>query len=62
MAKKTVEELEAQIALEEALVRERIVNNALYAAKLVERIVYGMIGLILIAVVGAIIALVVKGG
>lgn len=55
---KTKEELEAQIALAEAIRIERSITDKLYAVKLVEKLVFGMVGLILIAVIGAWIALV----
>ena len=39
---------------------ERKVSNELYAMKLVERIVFGFVGLALLAIVGAVFALVLK--
>jgi hypothetical protein len=59
MGEETKEELTAKLQLIEAIRLEREVTDKLYAIKLVERIVFGMCGLILIAVLTAIIALVV---
>jgi hypothetical protein len=44
----------------EKMDEERKISDEKYAAKLVEKIVFGMITMILVAVVGSIIALVVR--
>jgi hypothetical protein len=54
-------ELEAEVRMKEALDIERECNKKLYAIKLVEVIVFGMVGFILLAVLGALVALVVIG-
>ena len=60
MAKQTVSELRQELACNKVVEKERELSNELYAIKLVERIVFGLVGLILVGVVGAIIALVLK--
>ena len=54
-----LERLTTELRLREILDLERENADKLYAIKLVERLVFGMVGLILIAVIGALIALVV---
>ena len=54
-----IEKLASELRLQEALRLEREASEKLYAVKLVERIVFGMVALILIAVLTALIALVV---
>ena len=44
----------------ECMQKEREISDRLYAIKLVEKIVFGFVGLILVTVAGAIIALVLK--
>jgi hypothetical protein len=56
---KTREELQHELDLKEAIRLEREITDKLYAIKLVEQIVFGMVGLILIAVVTALVSLVV---
>jgi uncharacterized membrane protein SpoIIM required for sporulation len=48
---KTKEELEIELKLIEAIRVEREITDKLYAIKLVEKVVFGMVGLILIALV-----------
>jgi len=52
--------LEEEIRVMECLKKEREASNSLYAAKIVEKITFGMIALILIAVLTAIMAVVIK--
>jgi hypothetical protein len=59
VAEKTLEELQMELMLLEAIKKEREITDRLYAIKLVENIVFAMIGFILIAVFGAIVALVI---
>lgn len=54
----TLKELELEIKIRDVIEKERILNKALYAVKQVELLVYGLIGLILVAFVGAIIKLI----
>lgn len=54
----TLQELEAEIKLRNALEVERKLNKILYAEKRVELLVYGLIGLILAAFVGTIVKVV----
>lgn len=56
---KTKEQLEDAIALNEKLQKERDVSDTRYAMKIVEKVVFGLIALILTAVIGAIISLVI---
>lgn len=60
--KKTASQLQAEIDLNKTLDLERALSNQSYAIKLVEKIVFGMVGLILTAVCIALIALVVSRG
>ena len=60
MTKKTNTELEAELDKIKCEKEERIISDRLYAIKLVEKIVFGFVGLILIAVATALIALVVR--
>lgn len=55
----TKQQLEEEIRVLKLLQEERNLSNNLYAMKLVERIVYGLVALILVAVCSAIIGLVV---
>lgn len=57
---KTRQQLQEQVDLTKQLETERKKNDEAYAIKLVERIVFGMIGLILTAVLVAIVALVIR--
>jgi hypothetical protein len=59
MADKTREQLETELKIIEAIAEARKVSDEVYAIKLVEKIVFGMIAFILLAVIGAIIALVI---
>ncbi len=59
--KQTVEELENKLELKEALEVERKKSNDIYAIKLVEVLVFGFVGLILVAAIGALIKLVIIG-
>ena len=54
------QELELQRVMHEILDKEREINNKLYAIKLTERIVFGLVGLLLVAVLTAIMAQVLK--
>jgi hypothetical protein len=60
MTEKSREDLAAELRLLEALRLEREISAKLYAIKLVEKVVFGLVALILVAVVGGWIALVVK--
>jgi hypothetical protein len=53
-------QLEEKLRVAEALAEERRMSNDLYAIKLVERIVFGLVALVITSVTGAIIALVVS--
>lgn len=57
---RTKEELEEELTLRDRLKAERVESDKLYAKILAEKIVYGLVTIILIAVVGAIISLVIK--
>ena len=57
---KTKEELERDLVIKEELEKERLLNEQRFAIKLVERIVFAACGLILVAVITAIIAMVVS--
>jgi len=50
---------ELQLEINEILCEERKTANSSYAIKLVEKIVFTTVGLILVAVIGALIGLVV---
>lgn len=52
--------LEHEIYHNEQMKQEREISDARYADKLVQKIVYGAVGLMLISLVTAIIALVVR--
>lgn len=54
------EQLEDEVYLNERIEEERERNAELFAIKLVERIVFGLVGLILTAVVTALVVLVLK--
>lgn len=60
MTDKTKEELEQELCLVKELANERKTSNEMYAIKLVERIVFAACGLILLAVVTALVGLVVS--
>ena len=60
MPDKTVEQLQAQIDLDAKLKAERKVSDDAYAAKLVERIVYGVLTLLAAGIVTAIFNLALK--
>jgi lipopolysaccharide/colanic/teichoic acid biosynthesis glycosyltransferase len=57
---KTKEQLATELELHKTLCREREASDQKYAIKLVERIVLAACGLVLIAVVTALIAMVVS--
>ena len=52
--------LETEHRLRESLDRERTKSDEIYALKLVERIVFGLLAFVLFAVVGAVLALVIR--
>ena len=52
--------LASEKLLRETLALERKTSNDAYAIKMVERIVFGALGFVALAVLGAIVALVVK--
>ena len=54
-------DLMASGRVQELLSTERDKSNTLYAVKLVERIVFGAVGLALVTLFGAVITLVVRG-
>lgn len=56
----TLEEAKTELRLRDAFHKERETTDKLYAIKLVEVVVFGMVGLILMAVIIAIVALVVR--
>ena len=56
----TKQQLEDKLARDDCSRKERELSNQLYAIKLVEKIVFGLVGLILTAVVGALVALILK--
>lgn len=60
MVNKTKEELEAELNLLTALNEQRDISDKRYAIKLVEIVVWGMVGIILTAFLIAILAVVVK--
>ena len=60
MAKKETVGLQEQLRCMEVTKKEREISDDRYAIKLVEKIVFGFVALILVAVAGALIALVVK--
>lgn len=60
MTKKTKQELQDELNLINLTKEIRIESDKLYAIKLVERIVFALVGLILLAVGTAIVAQVVK--
>lgn len=52
--------LQHEALLRSRIEEERVRSDALYAQKIVERVVFGGIGLLAIAVVGALLSLVLK--
>lgn len=60
MSEKTKEQLEEQIRIEERLKQERDLSDRSYAKKLVEIIVFGMVGIILTSALVALLANVIK--
>lgn len=60
MVNKTKEELETELNLITALNEQRDISDKRYAIKLVEIVVWGMVGIILTAFLIAIVALVIK--
>ena len=56
--KKTIESLEYQIMVRDSIDTERKLNKILFAEKRVEVLLYGLIGLVLTAFIGAIVKLV----
>lgn len=59
MQDKTKEELETELLLIQKLQAERVCSDAKYAVKLVEVVVWSMVGTILASVVVALVSLVV---
>ena len=57
---KTNEELEVELALRASERKEREISDKEYAAKIVEKIVFGFLGLLAVSVVGAMVGLVLK--
>jgi len=57
---KTREELETEINIRDKLKEERELSDRSYAIKLIERIVFAMVSLILLGVLGAFIRMVIK--
>ena len=60
MGPKSAEDLQDELDRIECAQREREISDKLYAAKLVERIVYGGLGVILIAILTALMGLVLR--
>lgn len=60
LEKEQMEELRHLVFHKDAMEKERALSDSRYADKIVEKIVFGMITLILVAVIGAIISLVVR--
>lgn len=56
--KKTIESLEYELKLRDTIDVERKLNKILFAEKRVEVLLYGLIGLVLTAFIGAIVKLV----
>lgn len=59
MSEKTKEQLEQEICVLKALEEERKMSDSKYAIKLIETIVFTLIGALALAVLGALIKLVV---
>lgn len=57
---KTKQQLEEEIRVEDRLKQEREVSDKSYARKLVEMIVFGMVGIILTSALVALLAKVIK--
>lgn len=57
---KTKEELAEELRLRDELKKERELSDRLYAKILAEKIIYGLVTIILIAVIGAVISLVLR--
>lgn len=55
-----VRKLEEELRVAECLKKEREVSNNIYALKIVEKIVFGLVGVVLLAVIGAVVALVIR--
>ena len=55
MTKKTLEEYKEQEELNKRLKEERLASDSLYAPLIVKVIVYGMVGMILVTVFGALL-------
>lgn len=53
-------QLEHEAILRAALAVERAVSNGMYAAKIVERIVFGFMAAVALGVLGAVLALVLR--
>lgn len=62
MTEKTKTELLAEIAATKIITEERKVSDAKYAIKLVEKIVFTFVGLVLVAFAGALIGLIIVNG
>lgn len=56
---KTKAQLEEELRMIKVISEERELSDSLYAMKIVEKIVFGMVGLILVVVLSSIIGLVV---
>lgn len=57
---KTKQQLEIELQMLQLLEKEREICKTLYAIKLVEKIVFAMVGMILVAFIGVIIRLVFR--
>lgn len=60
MSEKTRDDLERELELRQAIERERDLADKKYAIKLIETIVFTLMGVLALAVVGALIKLVVS--
>jgi hypothetical protein len=59
MTDKTKEELETELQIRDVAEKERKISDKLYAVKLVERVVWGLVALVLTAFALGMIALVI---
>lgn len=55
----TKQQLEAELELEKKLSLQREESDRKYAIKLVEKIVFGFVGIVLTVVIGALLALII---
>ena len=60
MSDKTLEEYKIQEEVDKKLKCERDISNSSYARKLAETLIFGFVGMSLIAVVGALLKYVIK--